>query len=170
MSNGRANNKYNKSCRFNLHHFKHDRKTNHYPIEDTPFNYSQWEKKERFYIHHYTIRRAKELASKFPFFEPSDLFNAGYIGYSKAIKYMTWTIHNHGLNYIRIAINSEMIREIWSIYGRPTFKETGYVGKGDRQNFALRHGTVSLEGPPLNKDTLNEEIEARAPWAEKGEE
>jgi len=117
-----------------------------------PITYSSWTPRQRLHVHEFMCWTAIELSRKFPLFEPGDLYNSGYIRYLEVTQYMTFTIKEPGVEYVKIAVKGSMIKEIWKLYGRPTYKATGYVGKGDRQNLAERIGKVSLDGPAVTNE------------------
>ncbi len=139
-----------------------------------PISHPNWSEAQCRSIQAHLIACARELSRKFPMLTMADMYQAGYCGYLESVKYMTWTIHNSGTTYVKNCARWAMLKESWKIYGRPTYADTGYVGKGDRKNLAEKIGTVSIDSGPsdsVQSERFNsfQHKELSAEWM-KGEE
>jgi len=90
-----------------------------YHFTECPINFHLWSREEKLKVHYFIVSKALEFSRSTPFLDFSDFYNAGFIGYLKATKKLTWTIHNNGISYTCSIIMNSMRDEWATWYGRP---------------------------------------------------
>jgi len=85
---------------------------------ECPITYPPWSREEKLKVHYFIVKHAVKFSRTSPYLEFGDFYNAGYLGYLRAIKKIKWTPDSSGLPYACTRILGTMTEEWSSWYGR----------------------------------------------------
>ena len=123
-------------------------KLHSYHFTHCPVTLTWWTKKERLKVHYFLVSKALKFAHTSPYLEFGDFYNAGYLGYLRALPNVRWTTQNSGLSYVCTRILSAMQEEWSNWYGRKG------VPKGEAKRKGL-YSQLSLDDPiPQERSSL----------------